>query len=233
MQNGLPWLARARLRYWKFSEKHLAPLLPRWAKPYTTHLPVLLEVATQRPILRVLEVGCGEFSTLAFLDRSCFADLEQIVSLENDPRWAERVKELARGDPRLNLRTVSGLMAKALAAENPEDYDLIFLDDSRCVEDRCQTIATLASMRPQQPVVVIHDFEIVDYRLAALPFRRSFRVTGLNPHVGVLWNGQQLSKAPLRDLNRRLHKLPATFCPDNHQGWRAWLHPQSAQEVRH
>jgi hypothetical protein len=188
-----------------------------------THLPVLLALRLLRPVKRVLELGAGEYSTLAFLDRQCFPELERLVSFENDSQWAERVQQMAQGDNRLCLKLKSGLMAKAVAEEKLHQYDTIFLDDSRCVAERCQTIQTVAAMRPEQAVIVIHDFEVLDYREAALPFRRTYRFSGINPSVGVAWNGNQLSKRHLKPLNARLRELPLEAYPSDPRGWMAWL----------
>lgn len=223
MENGLPFSGRLRLKYWRLADRYLGPRLPRSSLPYTTHLPILLTTRFLRPVRRILELGAGEHSTLAFLDRECFPELEALVSLETDPRWAERVQELAAGDARLQLQVINGLMATAAAQQNLEQYDLLFLDDSRTVPDRTQTIATVTAMRPARALVVIHDFEVLEYRYAALQFRRSFRFTGINPAVGLLWNRGRLPKSSLRSLNAHLLTVPPGSPPPDRRAWAAWL----------
>jgi hypothetical protein len=171
----------------------------------------------------VLEFGAGEGSTLAFLDRTCFPELETIVSLENDADWAQRVVAMAQGDPRLSLKIWRGHMAKAAAEQDLNAYDVIFIDDSRTIEDRSATIAAVAKRRPRRGVVVMHDFEILEYRYAALPFRRNYRVTGLSPNVGVAWNQGRVPKRPMRMLNRLLHGLPGSLQHKDPRSWLAWL----------
>src|SRR5579859_3848467 len=104
MQQPLSSLKSARFRWWRLTDRYLWPCVPRSAKPYTTHLPALLALRFLRPIRRVLELGAGEHSTLAFLDRECFPELETLLSFEQDPQWAERVKTLAGSDARLSLQ---------------------------------------------------------------------------------------------------------------------------------
>jgi hypothetical protein len=226
MPTGLTLGARLRFRYWRFIDQRLKPLRPRGANPYLTHLPVLLALRFLRPVRRVLELGAGRFSTLAFLDRQCFPELERIVSVENDPRWVEQIRVLAGGDPRLELRAVSGTVSKAAAQEALAEYDTIFVDDSRSVADRTETIATIARKRPERPVVVIHDFEILEYRYAALPFSHCVRFRGLSPNVGVVWNGAGLPTRPLRRLDVRLRELPLPALAPDHPGWLAWVKGQ-------
>src|ERR1044071_885749 len=49
---------------------------PRAHNDYATHIPILIGLARLREIRRVLEFGCGRYSTLTFLKASAFPHLE-------------------------------------------------------------------------------------------------------------------------------------------------------------
>ena len=229
MEKRLTFQLRARFAWWQMLNERIWKSPPRGANPYITHLPVLFTLRRFRRFRRVLELGCGEGSTLAFLDRSCFPEVERLVSYENDLVWAERVEEMAHGDRRLCMKVRSGSMAKAVAEEELGDYDLVFIDDSRTIAERSETISTIAARRPQTAVVVIHDFEILEYRYAALAFKHRCRITGLSPNVGVLWNRGGVARQPLRTLNHALHNLPTTSYPSDRRGWLAWVEEHVGQ----
>jgi predicted O-methyltransferase YrrM len=118
------------------------------AERYASHLFVLRALlATLKP-RRVLEFGSGLYSTPFFL-RS--RRLESLVSVEEDPEWAERVR--VNGDKRLVVQPQfdGSLM----------DFDLVFIDNARAVEERAKTIRWVLSQ--EHPVVVIHDAETPEY----------------------------------------------------------------------
>src|SRR5574341_819530 len=100
---------------------------PRAENPYATHVPVLVALARVIPVRRVLELGCGRYSTFTFLNRVAFPQLEQLYSLENDRDWAARIAAEAGTDARLSLRFVDGLLAAAVAAMELSSYDLILI----------------------------------------------------------------------------------------------------------
>src|SRR5213083_1622075 len=89
---------------------------PERAKnPYATHLPILVGIARLLKVKRVLELGCGQYSTSTFLDRSAFPDLITLHSLENDRHWIEKMSEMIRKDPRASLSFVDGPMSSAIS----------------------------------------------------------------------------------------------------------------------
>ena len=95
-------------------DRHVLRLPPRAANPYLTHIPILLGLARCRPVVSVLEFGCGEISTRAFLDRRYFPDLQCLESYENDAVWAERLQSQIGTEPRLDLHLVNGAVASAV-----------------------------------------------------------------------------------------------------------------------
>ncbi|MEQ2005887.1 MAG: hypothetical protein ABMA26_03735 [Limisphaerales bacterium] len=176
----------------------------RAANPYLTHIPILLAVARWRPLTTVLEFGCGDISTRAFLDRRFFPALQRLESYENDAAWAEHLRSSIGNEPRLNLHCVEGAIVSSVDAIDLEQFDLIFIDDSKTGEERSATIRAVAAKRPHRAIVAVHDFECLDYRIASRSFRHRFRFTGLNPNTGLLWNEAAMQTSRLRALDRKL-----------------------------
>jgi hypothetical protein len=167
--------------------------------PAATHLPVLIGLARIRNVRRVLEFGCGQYSTLAFLNRTAFPDLEVLHSYENNAAWHAKIKRVAGGDPRFHLTYVERLMHKAVQSQIVRDYDLVFIDDSFNSRQRSATIRAVAAARP--PLAVVHDFETLAYRRALNGFPHIYRFDALLPNTGIAWNDDILTVAQLRALN--------------------------------
>ena len=191
-------VARLINKFHALRDKHLLRLPPRAANPYLTHIPILLAAARWRPLRAVLEFGCGEISTPAFLDRRYFPQLRRLESYENNATWAERVRHQVGTEPRLNLHLLDGAVASFVDAMELEQFDLILIDDSVNSDERSATIRSVAAKRPVRPIVAVHDFEVPPYRAASRPFRHRFRFTALNPNTGLLWNDGSVTRSVLR-----------------------------------
>ncbi len=219
-------LSRFTHKFHSLRDKYILDIPPRAANPYLTHLPILLTAAQWRPLTAVLEFGSGEISTQTFLDRTCFPELVRLESYENDPQWAQCIKNHVGDDTRLHLHMVQGEMASAVNEVDLEAFDLIFIDDSTTAQLRSATIRAVATKQPQRAIVVIHDFECLAYRRAAHLFRHSFRFVGQNPNTGVAWNGNQLSRSQLQSLDRRLRRIGEK---GDTVSWVAAIHSDCAQ----
>lgn len=160
----------------------IRPLAP---EPYSTHIPVLLALARVTTVRRVLELGSGPFSTPLFLNRAAFPDLEQLTSLEDDGDWSATVLNTVGEDDRLDYRLVAPPISASLPALG--EYDLVFIDDSRTVLERSETLAQVAAANPKG-LVVMHDFEQRRYRSTARRSRltRNWIFSTFTPQVGVL-----------------------------------------------
>jgi CheY-like chemotaxis protein len=217
MQAFLPGLAGRAARKIR---RVLAPRVgKRSANPYATHLPVSIGLSRLLPLQRVLELGCGHYSTLAFLDRQLFPDLIRLDSYENDPAWVEAIRALTQFDPRISLTTVTGSISSALAVMDFALYDLIFIDDSTNAADRSQTIRAVRAHCQPHNVIVIHDYEVEDYQEAARSFPQTFRFTPLNPNTGLAWDKAPLRRADLRRINRVLKRYGNLIPPDDGERW--------------
>jgi|SRR5215213_2614922 len=161
---------------------------PRARNDYATHIPILIGLARLREIRSVLEFGCGNYSTLTFLNRSAFPCLERLHSIENDDSWAATIQEAAQDDQRWTLHLVNGEISESVADLDLESFDLILIDDSKTSTQRAATIRAIAAKQPQRPWIVIHDFEIDEYREAASTFKHRHRFRAYNPETGVVGN---------------------------------------------
>jgi len=186
---------------------------PRAPNDYATHIPILIGLARLREIRSVLEFGCGHYSTLTFLNASAFPDLERLHSIENDDAWATTIQEAAKDDPRWTLQLVNGEICESVP--DLESFDLILIDDSKTSAQRAATIRAVAAKQPQHPWIVIHDFEVDEYRDAASAFKHRHRFRAYNPETGVIAN----SSLDLRGLNRSLKQNAKSLDPDNITAW--------------
>jgi precorrin-6B methylase 2 len=186
---------------------------PRALNDYATHIPILIGLARLRKIRHVLEFGCGHYSTLTFLNRSAFPDLERLHSIENDDSWATTTQQAAKDDQRWTLQLVNGEISDAIP--ELESFDLILIDDSKTSTQRAATIRAIARKQPQRPWIVIHDFEVDEYRDAASAFKHCHRFRAYNPETGVVAN----SRLDLRTLNRSLKQNAKSLDPDNIAAW--------------
>ena len=191
---------------------------PRALNDYATHVPVLMGLARLRDIRSVLEFGCGNYSTLTFLNRAAFPNLVRLQSVENDVAWAESVYAKAKSDERWNLKIVQGDTAAAVADLDLETFDLILIDDSKTSAERAATIRAVANKRSQHGWIAIHDFEVEEYRQAAAGFTNVRRFRAYNPETGLVCN-RAVSASPLKSLDRMLKDYSKNLQPDDVEGW--------------
>lgn len=160
---------------------------PRAANDYATHIPILIGLSRLRTIQHVLEFGCGHYSTLTFLNRAAFPHLERLYSIENDDSWAQTIQGSTKDD-RWTLQLVNGEISESVGDLDLEVFDLILIDDSKTSAQRAATIRTIALKQPLHPWIVIHDFEVDEYRDAASGFKHRHRFRAYNPETGVVGN---------------------------------------------
>jgi hypothetical protein len=170
-------------------------------------------------VKRVLELGSGMYSTLAFLDRSAFPDLTNLDSFEDDPAWADKIFEMTKADPRCSLTLVDRPIGSVIADTEMADYDLIFVDYSQVMSVRSRTIRDVASHAAASNVIVMHDYETPEYRAAACPLPNRFRFTAFNPNTGVGWILAALQRKRLKKLNRLIKRYAKTTDPTNLNEW--------------
>lgn len=204
-------------RTWRKLKSVLQPLPPRAGNDYATHIPVLIGLAAIRPIRRVLEFGCGHYSTKTFLDRSAFPDLKELRSVENDQAWAATMREAVKEDSRCVVTVVNGAMCDSVEKFDVESFDLILVDDSTNAEQRAATIRALSAFHPLNPWLVIHDYEVEEYCRASAGFAQRFTFKAYNPHTGLISNSAFPSA--LKTLERRLKDNCLRLAPDDVAAW--------------
>jgi hypothetical protein len=209
-----PFFAPLRLRARFFAT-------PRALNDYATHVPILIGLARLREIRSVLELGCGYYSTLTFLNRAAFPHVERLQSVENDSSWAETIHEAAKSDERWTLKLVRREIADAIP--DLEAFDLILIDDSKTSTQRSATIRAVAGKQPQRPWIVIHDFEVDEYRQAAADFKHRHTFKAFNPETGVVSN----RPTQLKSLDRTI-KSNKMLDPDRTAHWIRILSASSA-----
>ena len=207
------------------TRNHLAPFFaplrlcaryfakPRALNDYATHIPILIGISRLREIRSVLEFGCGHYSTLTFLNRSAFPQLERLHSIENDDSWAATIHEAAKDDCRWTLQLITGEISDSIP--ELESFDLILIDDSKTSAQRAATIRAVARKQPQHPWIVIHDFEVEEYRQAASAFRYRQRFRAYNPETGVVGNTDRDWKV----IDRAIRANAKLLEPDDIEGW--------------
>jgi len=189
-------------------------------------VPILIGLAQIREIRHVLEFGCGRYSTLTFLNRAAFPDLERLQSVENDDSWAATIGKAAGDDKRWTLTHVEGEIADSITDLNLEAFDLILVDDSMTAAQRAATISTIRSKNPQHPWIVIHDYEVDEYRRAASGFRQKYSFKAFNPWTGLIWNSVTELRR-VKALDRILKNHGKLLEPDDAE---AWINAFSATE---
>lgn len=202
-------------RSWRKLKSVLAPLPARALNDYATHVPVLIGLASLRRIERVLEFGCGHYSTKTFLNRAAFPNLKELHSVENDPVWAEEITEETKADTRGKLHITNSSICDAVLNFDLETFDLILVDDSKTADQRATTIRTLSAFHPSNPWLLIHDYEVADYQSAAAAFKHRFTFKAYNPQTGFVSNSEEHG---LKAMEKHI-KANTRLEPDDVEGW--------------
>ena len=184
---------------------------------FATHIPVLVGLSRLLNVRKVLELGCGQYSTLTFLDRRAFPDLISLDSYESDAAWFAQM-QLMTADRRLALRLTSVRMEAGLESDLNK-YDLIFVDNGADYADRAVTIHLLSKLNPRTCVTVVHDFQSPSYRTAANNFSHCFEMRAFNPSTGVAWKDASLKIDQLQDVNAVISTHANKLAPDDIEGW--------------
>lgn len=193
---------------------------PRAENCYATHVPVLIGIARIREVRNVLEFGCGYYSTLTFLNAAVFPHVERLESVENDAAWAETIQEGAKRDSRWTLNLVDGEISESVSTLDLEAFDLILIDDSQTSDQRVCTIREVSRQSPHRAWVVIHDFEVEDYRRATGRFfREGHRFKAYNPNTGLLWNNTTHPRRA-KSIDRIIKANAKNLKPDDIPRWK-------------
>lgn len=193
---------------------------PRRQPVAATHLPVFMRLAQLIKIRRVLECGAGLFSTISFLNRDLFPDMERLVSFETSMEWKTRVESAASGDFRLEIR-ISDDIARDIASIDLRDWDVVFIDSGPTWVERHAVIRTLTPRLPQGTLMVVHDIEVDAYRKAASPLHRDYISKGMSPFTGIFTAAGMDSgvRKALRKWNKTLQREASAIPPNDVERW--------------
>jgi len=209
-------MTQTRLRWHKLKSV-LHPLPIRARNDYATHVPVLIGLAALLRVERVLEFGCGNYSTKTFLNHAAFPDLLELQSVENDRTWAEQMRDAVGRDPRCVMNVVSGPISDAVGRFDLESFDLVLIDDSKDASERAATIRAVFDAGTERTWIVVHDYEVFDYQNATAGFERRFTFRGYNPHTGLVFNSTP--QHDFKALDKLIRTNSARLEPDDLAGW--------------
>ena len=201
------------------ARRRLSGTAPRSSKEYATHIPILIALAQHFRIEHVLELGCGNFSTPTFLNSRVFRNVKRLDSFDNDESWIEKVLVTVGKDPRYRPHFIDGPVSSTLFETSLERFDLVFVDDSTSAEERSQTIKRLSARNPSGVLIVIHDYEVKEYRVASADFEHRHTFKAFTPQTGVVWNGNVASSELIQRLKSQIQKFARTIEPDDIEGW--------------
>jgi len=152
--------------------------------PYASHMEFLIRYCSHARC--VLELGCGDYSTPLFLNKTIFTQVERVLSLEHDQVWADKIKA-AFPDPRLQLVLVTEPLEDYLCLVKMHEFDLVFVDNGTDASTRAKTIEYIARNSTTGQKVVIHDYENQEYRDAARPFKHCILDGFRLPQTAMVW----------------------------------------------
>lgn len=187
---------------------------------YSSHMPILIGLGLIVTPRRMLELGSGTISTPAFLDPVLFPTIECLDSVEDDPDWGETVRRHIGPHQKLRLHQVASV-PKWAATADLSVYDLIFIDDSKSIELREQTIRHVLARVAPETVVVIHDFEMPPYQNAVPADFERMAFSSFHPKTGVVWRGDRWTVA-IKQLAGRIDARKR-MSPLRHSAWRRYL----------
>jgi hypothetical protein len=187
--------------------------------PYTTHLPVLIGLARLFSVRRVLEFGCGRFSTLTFLDRQAFPHLETLVSQETERDWMERVRTMTHSDPRVSFIFQPYSMAVGIHELDLDQFDLVFVDDSATIEDRAATIRAVMARPFAVPLVVFHDMENPFYQPLVNGYLDRFEFTAFTPNTWIVWGRCPTTKERFAEIDGIIGRYSHRYNPADIRAW--------------
>ncbi len=181
---------------------------PRASCPYGSHIPIIVICCAVFKPQRVLELGTGNFSTPALLNRKVCPTLQTLRSIENDPQWFAQVCRQNGPDERWDPQLVSGPVWRSIRQLNIPFYDLILIDDSTEHISRSRTIQAVIASQPRCPVI-IHDAESLRLRVQIWLRARSIVFDIFNPQTAVAFAGAPEHRLLLQQCRQMLRNVAA------------------------
>ena len=213
--------ARSLLRLGRKAFDRRIKLAPRSEDCYATHIPILIGVAAAIRPRFLVEFGSGMHSTLSFLDRAVFPSLQKIDSYENNREWHEQISKSLPADERIKLHLVDGPMHNIVANAQTSDAEIIFVDDSPSAAERVHTVNEVARHCGKNPLVILHDYELWELRIATRRFSNRMAFDAFNPQCGVMWHGNSSPRRSLDQVKTIIARFSNQIPLKDVAGWRA------------
>lgn len=206
-------MVKGPFRYFKRTQWHVGAMS---AKPYATHIPILVACARLFRPARILELGSGFYSTPLFLNRRIFPEVVEVCSVENDPAWFKEMGAVE--DRRLERRLVDGPMHAAVAKMDLSGFDIIFVDDSKHARHRRKTLQSLRKLVKQQ-ILVVHDVDQWRIRLATYTFPNYHILHGITPQTAIAWSAAAVRREWLIDTDAKIAEYRDAIGEDQALAW--------------
>ena len=201
----------------RFSKNGYIP--PHGQDPFATHLPILAAIGRLFKIERVLELGCGQYSTLTFLQPKVFPYLKVLHSYESDSLWVEKIASMVKDDPRVKVVCIENSLESFVNTIQFERYDLVFIDNSMIYEERAKTIKAVVEKYSPNNLLVVHDFEAEIYQQAMCAVPNQFVFEALIPNTGMGWKDLSFDTIKLKEVNTLIKENSMKIHVDDLDGW--------------
>jgi hypothetical protein len=194
-------------------------LAPRSEEPYATHVPVLVGIAAAFKPNVLVEFGSGMFSTLSFLDRIAFPSLKAVRSYENNQQWFDQMRQRLPSNAGVDLEFVEGQMYRAVDRATTSAAAMIFIDDSVSAEERAHTVQEVARRCGPEPLVVMHDHDLLKLRLATHKFEHRIAFETYNPQTSVMWHGHPERRPVVEEVVRIIRQNATNILLSDVRAW--------------
>jgi hypothetical protein len=150
-----------------------------------SHLDAIRKICRTKKIIKALEFGSGEISTIGFLNKKICPDLKHLISIEDIEKWYNKIKLIVK-DERWEYRFVQDEISMIPVFKENINIDLILID-SQSVKGRVYILTAL--LKDPTPFIILHDSEQPDYLHILESFKYSYFPETISPHkVGVVSN---------------------------------------------
>ena len=124
-----------------------------------SHLPVLWEASKLLDIKSVVELGCGYFSTMCFLNRDFFPNLQSLYSHEVSEEWISRVGKFIKKKDVHRWNPINATKKNNKIKKIKKKVDLFFVDG-----DKEHRLFVLREKYNLADIYIVHDINVDKYR---------------------------------------------------------------------
>lgn len=135
--------------------------VPDPPRPWMSHRAVAYLAEALRPDQRMLELGSG-YSTLWYAER-----VKEVVSLEDDPGWAEQAQAMVAHRNVRNVRVVATpITLDVLRSYFDESWDVVVIDQNEHALGRPESVEFVTAAPRPPSMVVLDDSDRAAYQPA-------------------------------------------------------------------